>query len=171
MPNVRRLVPYSDLMAADRSTFPPGTPERLTIIPDDYHVPYAGITGDGKQFFLSDELFGGDSQTTTSFIGLFLWNADGSFESVEVDAVRRPDGVPPMQAASAGSEEAMALAITKLGDYVLQPITVEPFTIDVQGITFGIVPEDIGDEQISITVQPGDFIAYYEPWDGEEYDT
>jgi rubredoxin len=166
-------VPYVDRMPADRSTFPPGTPERFTIIPDDYHVPLAGTTGDGKQFFLSNELFGGagHSDEVTSFIGLFFWNADGRFESVEVDAVSRPAGIPPMQAVQAGSEEALNRAILKLGDYVLESIEVEPFAVDVRGVTFGFVPERLGDEEISITVQPGNFIAYYEPWDGEEYDT
>jgi len=158
-------------MPADRSTFPPGTPRRFRIIPDDYHVPYAGITGDGKQFFLSNELFGGDTAGVTSFIGLFLWNADGSFESVEVDAVRRPEGIPLMQAVAAGSEEAMNLALQRLGNYVLESIEVEPFAVDVEGVTFGFVPENIGDEEVSINVQPGDFIAYYEPWEGEDYDT
>lgn len=61
--------------------------------------------------------------------------------------------------------------ILKLGDYVLESIEVEPFAVDVRGVTFGFVPEDLGDGQVSIIVQPGDFIAYYEPWDGEEYDT
>lgn len=62
----RCALPYSELMPADRSRFPPGTPTRLTIIPDDHHVPYAGITGDGKQFILSNELFGGDAAGMTS---------------------------------------------------------------------------------------------------------
>jgi hypothetical protein len=102
---------------------------------------------------------------------LFLWNPDGTFESVEVDSVRRPEGIPPMQAVAAGPEEAMNLAILKLGDYVLESIEVEPFAVDVEGVTFGFVPEDIGDDEVSINVQPGNFIAYYEPWDGEDYDT
>ena len=164
-------MPYSGFMPADRSQFPPGTPKRFTIIPDDYHVPYAGITGGGKQFFLSDELFGGDSAGMTSFIGLFLWDADGTFESVEVEPVRRPEGIPPMQAVAAGPDEAMNLAILKLGDYVLEAIEVEPFAVDIGEVTFGFVPVDIGEDEVSVNVQPGDFIAYYEPWDGEDYDT
>jgi hypothetical protein len=31
-------------------------PTRFTIVPDDHNVPYAGTAGDGRKFFLSDEL-------------------------------------------------------------------------------------------------------------------
>jgi hypothetical protein len=35
-------------------------PERFMIVPDDYHVPYAGSAEDGRKFFLIDELFAPD---------------------------------------------------------------------------------------------------------------
>jgi hypothetical protein len=77
-------------------------PARFTIVPDDYHVPYAGTAEDGRKFFLSDELF----DASTAYVGLFLWKADGTFDGV-----------------------------------------------------------------YSINIEPGNFIAYYEPWDGLTYDT
>ena len=52
-------------------------------------MPYAGITGDRKQFFLSNQLFVGGSPRMTPFIGLFTWDADDGFESVVVGPVRR----------------------------------------------------------------------------------
>lgn len=79
-------------------------PERFTIAPDDYHVPYAGTAEDGRKFLLSEELFSFESGDAdgTAYVGLFLWAADGTYY---------------------------------------------------------------------INIQPGDFIAYYEPWDGLGYDT
>jgi hypothetical protein len=166
-------LPYDDLMPADRATFPDGTPNRFTIVPDDYHVPFAGTTGDGRRFFLSEELFGSADadDEMSSFIGVFFWNADGTFHSIDVTAVKRPTGIPMAQAVPAASADALRQAILQLGDYVLEPIDVEPFAEVVRGVTFGFVPEDFGDGEISIIVEPGNFIAYYEPWDGEEYDT
>jgi hypothetical protein len=141
-------------------------PERFTIRPDDYHVPYAGTAEDGRRFFLSDELFEGSS----AYVGLFLWEADGTFDSVHVEAVPKPVGAPIGQAVPAGSQELLDAQLALLGDYTLEPITVEPFVEKVDGIRFGWRASRF-QGLWSINVEPGDFIAYYEPWDGFEYDT
>ncbi|MFD7156464.1 hypothetical protein ACFV9C_17825 [Kribbella sp. NPDC059898] len=39
-------------------------PKRFRIVPDDYHVPYAGTAQDGRKFFLSDELFAATPATS-----------------------------------------------------------------------------------------------------------
>lgn len=158
-------VPVQDRHASTAS----GPPRRFTIVPDDYHVPYAGTAEDGRRFFLSDELFtfGTPGQ---SYVGLYLWNADGSFAEVRVDAVARHDGLPPGQAASAGADELVKARLAELGDYQLEPITVEPFLETVDGVAFGWAVTEF-EGQYSINIEPGDFIAYYEPWDGLGYDT
>jgi hypothetical protein len=143
-----------------------GAPGRFTIVPDDYHVPYAGTAGDGRKFFLSDELF----EMESGYVGLFLWKADGTFDEVRVDAVGRDGGVAPGQAAPAGDEELVASRLAELGEYVLEAIEVEPFEVVVDGVTFGWVVDQFEGEW-SIHIEPGDFIAYYEPWDGLGYDT
>jgi hypothetical protein len=144
-------------------------PERFTIVPDDYHVPYAGTAEDGRRFFLSEELFGG-AGAGTSYVALFLWQSDGTFDELRVDEVARPEGVPPGQAAPAGAEDLVEARLAELGDYALEPIVVEPFTRKVDGVVFGWrVVEDAG--SFYVNIEPGDFIAYYEPWDGLEYDT
>jgi hypothetical protein len=142
-------------------------PERFTIVPDDYHVPYAGTAGDGRKFFLSEELFADDS----AYVGVFLWHADGTFDEVRVDAVAQPRGLPPGQAGPAGAERLIAARLAELGDYVLEPIEVEPFTQDVDGTTFGWNVDRYEDGTYFINIEPGDFIAYYAPWDGLGYDT
>jgi hypothetical protein len=141
-------------------------PARFTIVPDDYHVPYAGTAEDGRKFFLSDELF----DPRSAYVGLFLWKADGTFEQVRVDKVARPAGLPPGQAGPAGADELVAARLAELGKYVLEPIEVEPFTEEVEGVTVGWVVDQF-DGEYSINIEPGNFIAYYEPWDGLEYDT
>lgn len=142
-------------------------PERFTIVPDDYHVPYAGTAEDGRKFFLSEELFDGDS----AYVGMFLWNADGTFDEIRVDAVDRPGGLPPGQAGRSGQEDLVDARLAELGEYVLEPIEVEPFTEDVDGVTFGWNLDQYEDGTYFINIVPGDFIAYYEPWDGLGYDT
>ncbi len=143
-------------------------PERFTIAPDDYHVPYAGTAEDGRRFFLSQELFepGG-----SAYVGLFLWRADGTFDEVRVDRVSRPDGVPPGHAAPAGARALVRARLAELGDYVLEPIEVEPFVEEIDGVTFGWKVGRYDDGSYYINIEPGDFIAYYAPWDGLGYDT
>ncbi|GAA1717801.1 hypothetical protein GCM10009809_12160 [Isoptericola hypogeus] len=141
-------------------------PERITIVPDDYHVPYAGTAEDGRRFFLSEELF----DMETGYVGLFLWKSDGTFDEIRVTAVSGREGLPPGQAGPAGAEEVVPSRLAELGDFVLEPIEVEPFTQDVDGVTFGWKVEQY-DGAYSVNIEPGDFIAYYEPWDGLEYDT
>jgi hypothetical protein len=140
---------------------------RFTIRPDDYHVPHAGTAEDGRRFFLSDELFSGDE----SYVGLFLWNADGTFDEVRVIAVERPGGLPPGQAGPADGEGLVEAFLAELGRYVPEPITVEPFTKQVDGTVFGWNVGRYDDGTYFINVQPGDFICYYAPWDGVDYDT
>ncbi|RLV49821.1 hypothetical protein D9V37_07995 [Nocardioides mangrovicus] len=142
-------------------------PTRFTIRPDDYHVPYAGTAADGRRFFLSDELFSDDR----GWVGLFLWTADGVFDEVRVSAVGRATGVPPGQAAPAPSDRTLQDRLHELGKFVLEPITVEPFTRTVDGTEFGWEVGRYDDGSYYISIEPGDFIAYSSPWDGYEYDT
>lgn len=143
-------------------------PKRFTIVPDDYHVPWAGTAGDGRKFFLSNELFdvGG-----SSYVGLFLWNADGTFDEVRVTDVARPGGLPPGQAGAAGPASLVRARLAELGDYELEPIEVAPFTTKVDGVTFGWHFGRYDDGTAYLNIEPGDFIAYYAPWDGYGYDT
>lgn len=89
---------------------------------------------------------------------------------MRVDEVGRAQGVPPGQAASAREDELVASRLAELGKYVLEPIDVAPFSVEVDDVTFGWVGEEF-EGTYSIHIEPGDFIAYYEPWDGLEYDT
>lgn len=143
-----------------------GPPARFTIVPDDYHVPYAGTAEDGRRFFLSEELFAEER----NYVGLFLWKPDGTFDDVQVERVARPEGLPPGQAGAAGAEGLLAAKLAVLGSFVLEPISVEPFLHEVDGVSFGWKVDQF-EGMYAVNIEPGNFIAYYEPWDGLEYDT
>ena len=142
-------------------------PTRFTIRPDDYHVPYAGTAEDGRRFFLTEELF----SDTSAWVGLFLWKADGQFDEVRVSPVGRAPGLPPGQAAPADSGGLVQTRLAELGKYVLEPITIEPFTTRVDGTEFGWKVDRYADGMYFISIEPGDFICYHAPWDGYDYDT
>jgi hypothetical protein len=145
-------------------------PDLITIVPDDYHTPYAGLAADGRQFFVTDELFDvtGPGELT-GYVATFLWHPNGEFDELRVDKVTRPAGYPPGQPVPARSE-ALIAHLAALGQHTLQPITVAPFRATREGVEFGFVPRD-EDGVAIVDLQPGFVIAYYEPFNGLEYDT
>lgn len=150
-----------------------GAPDRITIVPDDYHVPFAGTAEDGRLFFLSEELFDAGhagQDDARQFVGVFFWKADGEFDEVRMDVVDRVEGAPPGQAVPAGADELVASRLAELGEYELEPIEVAPFSTEIDGVVFGFIAQEF-EGMWSVHVEPGNFIAYYEPWDGLEYDT
>jgi hypothetical protein len=60
-----------------------------------------------------------------------------------------------------------------LGDIEFDRIEIAPFSIEKFGITFGLIPNELEDEDdmLSISLMPGDYMAFYEPWDSGDYDT
>ena len=96
--------------------------------------------------------------------------ASSNDDEVRVDEVVRPQGLPPGQAAPAAADDLVRARLAELGDYVLEPIEVEPFTRKVHGVTFGWKLSRY-DGEYSLDIAPGDFISYRAPWDGVDYDT
>ncbi len=147
-----------------------GGPERIQIVPDDFHTEHVGVTPDGRQVFATSELFEIEGPgVIRGFAAAFVWNAEGEFERLEVRDVTRPQGIPPGQAVASEVDVVQSL-LNDLGGIELTPISVAPFAADWNGITFGFVylNED-GYERVEL--HPGNSIAYSEPWDGFEYDT
>ncbi len=105
---------------------------------------------------------------SAAFVGLFLWHADGTFAEVRVDRVDRASGLPPGQAFSAGADDIVARRLSELGDYTIEPITVEPFATVVDGVLFGWEVEQYEDGTYFIGVRPGELhrLLRAEPWDG-----
>jgi hypothetical protein len=63
--------------------------------------------------------------------------------------------------------------LSGLGDVVFDRIEVKPFSVDKFGRRFGLIPrepEDDGDPWV-VEMMPGNYMAFFEPWDSGEYDT
>ncbi|WP_298462262.1 hypothetical protein [uncultured Cellulomonas sp.] len=88
-----------------------------------------------------------------------------------MDDVARPNGVPGGQAVPADAQDVVDARLAELGDYVLEPIDVEPFTVTLDGVTFGWRIGEYDDGTHDIDVEPGDVIADHDPFDGLWYDT
>ena len=145
---------------------PEGFPERITIVPDDYHAEYVGTAEDGRRFFVSTPFIPGEGVGGgNEFIATFFWRPDGSYDSMNVQEFGPRDSLDHV-----AREAAMAKHLSDLGDYQLEEISVAPFSENVFGTSFGLVPQAY-DGMVSINLMPGDSMAFFEPWDSGEYDT
>jgi hypothetical protein len=145
-------------------------PDRLLMVPDEWDTEMVGTAEDGRRFFLTQPFDPGVAE----YAAIFYWNADGSYNSIVVE-----DLGPREELDKATSDAAIAKLKAQLGNYTIEQISVAPFSEKHDGIDFGLVPysgEDPADLGMSdtdpawVSVLPGDYIAYYWPWDGS-YDT
>ena len=154
-------------------------PEKILILHDDYHARHIGRTSDGRQFFLTQafESAIGDSPGR-EFVALFLFDDDGSLIEDRIDELGTRqeldlDGRPPGNKASGSTiDDAIERRLAELGTVAFGDIEIRPFGVDRLGTTFGFLPvepEEDGEEWC-VEFHPGNFMAFYPPWDGE-YDT
>jgi hypothetical protein len=65
------------------------------------------------------------------------------------------------------------LRLSELGDVEFGRIEIAPFQVERFGTTFGLIPRPPEDEGDSwwVEMQPGNYMAFHEPFDSGEYDT
>ena len=102
------------------------------------------------------------------YLAVFLFNSDGRLSEARIDDLGTR--------ATLNREEARGLLdkrMAELGSLDYGRIEVKPFAIERFGTTFGLVPrapEGEGDGWW-VELQPGNYMAFHEPWDSGEYDT
>ncbi len=138
-------------------------PPIIRINHDDYHAKYVGRTSDGRQFFLTTPFvpFG------CEFVALYLFDEKGNLLETRIDQL---GGRAQIEAEP--ERDTLAVRLSELGEVAFCDVVVAPFRIERFGVEFGLIaqaPED-GSENWWVTVEPGDYMAFYPPWDGN-YDT
>ena len=153
------------------------TPEKIRINHDDYHAQHIGHTTDGRQFFLTNPfVWAMDDKPGREFLALYIFDADGNLLESKIDDLgEREDKILPgnkLDINFAGS--LVETRLSELGDFSFGDIEVAPFRVEKFGIEFGLIPqppdEEDEDDELSVTAEPGDYMAFYEPWNGD-YDT
>ena len=145
-----------------------GRPTRLAIDPDDYHAAHVGLFDGGKQFFLTTPFVPALDGPGCEYVALYTFSVDGQFLQAKIDGLG-----PRADLDRAAAKRIHDQRLSELGAIQIQRIEVEPFSIEEDGVVFGLIvrePEDPDDEW-AVEVQPGDYMAFFEPWDGGVYDT
>ena len=139
-------------------------PKLVSIDHDDRHAKYVGRTSDGRQFFLTTPFEPGARE----FIALYVFDGSGALLEAKLDELGPRATVDGKRA-----QDLCELRLRELGEVSFERIDVAPFAIERFGTTFGLVarePED-DDDLWAVEAQPGDYMAFNEPWDSGEYDT
>ena len=140
-----------------------GAPASIAINHDEYQAKRIGRTADGRQFFLTNPFVPMGSE----FIALYLFDAAGQLLEAKIDDLGTRELVD--------DDYARALIETRLeelGEFTFGDIQVAPFRLERFGTEFGLIPEapEEEGEHWWVTAEPGDYMAFYPPWDGD-YDT
>lgn len=146
-----------------------GRPALIAIEHDEYQAEYAGHLADGCQFFLTTPFIPArGSHPGEEFIALYLFGQDGQLADAKIDSLG------PRQAMDhKARRELRDRRLRELGPVVFGRIEIAPFTIDRSGVSFGLIvrePEDT-DDPWAVTAEPGNYMAFFAPWDSGGYDT
>jgi hypothetical protein len=102
------------------------------------------------------------------FLALYLFDVNGKFIEARIDNLG-----PRANMDEDHRKRLQQQRLAELGSFNYGRIEVEPFEVERFGTTFGLVlrvPED--DEDVwCVEAQPGNYMAFFEPWDSGEYDT
>ena len=139
-------------------------PELIAIDHDDYHAQHIGSTENGSQFFLTTPFEPGKCE----YIALFKFDASGNLIDSEIENLGERGSFSEEHATQKYNEK-----LESLGKINFKRIEVKPFSINYNNTEIGLIarePEEEGDCW-AVELLPGNYMAFFEPWDSGEYDT
>ncbi|RFC52026.1 MAG: hypothetical protein DVB22_001069 [Verrucomicrobia bacterium] len=148
---------------------PEGAPDLIAIEHDDHHAEHIGVLPDGRQFFLTTPFVPArGSEQGGEFVALYLFSADGNLLDARIESFG-----PRSTLDEALRRRTYGQWLTDLGDVSFERIEIAPFSVDRFGTSFGLIaqPPEEEDDQWTVTCEPGNYMAFYEPWDSGDYDT
>jgi hypothetical protein len=137
---------------------------------EDYHTHYLGKFEDGNLFF-GYPTFTFDEHRNieedwrkyrNEYVVLYLFSSDGKYLKTKYKSLGKAIDNQRLD-----NDEKIEELLEEFGEYHFSDIEVEPFSLEIDGHQFGLIPDE---ETEFINLQPMSTISFYEPWDGE-YDT
>ena len=147
-------------------------PALIAINHDDHHADLIGHTGDGRQFFITTpfEPYGHE------FVALYLFNREGQLLEAKID-----DFGPRATCDESKRTNLVEQRLRELGPVTFGRIEVAPFSVSRFGLAFGQIPrglDGLSDEDAAkdvdwraVELLPGNYMAFFPPWDSGDYDT
>jgi len=144
-------------------------PKLIAINHDDYHAEHIGRTADGRQFFLTalfEPAVGGAEGC--EYVALFLFDPEGRLVDHKIESFG-PRALMDNDKRSKTRDQ----WLEELGAVSFERIEIAPFSVEKFGTRFGLIPREPEDEEDewAVELQPGNCMAFFEPWDSGDYDT
>jgi hypothetical protein len=143
-------------------------PTLVAINHDEYHASLIGKTQDGRQFFITTPFVAASGdQAGSEFLAVFLFEENGSFLEAHID-----DLGPRAKLDHKAREALRDQRLAELGRVRFGRIVVAPFSVQQGGVEFGLLArQSETDGMWWVELHPGNFMAFYAPWDSGDYDT
>ena len=144
-------------------------PSLIAIDHDDYHAEHIGRTSDGRQFFLTlpfEPAISGSAGC--EFVALYIFDEKGLLIEAKIDSMG-----PRAAMDNEARQHLYMQRLKELGKISLERIEIAPYSVERFGTSFGLVlrePDEV-DDPWAVEAQPGNYMAFFEPWDSGEYDT
>jgi hypothetical protein len=151
-------------------------PIHIPISHDDYHAKHIGHTSDNRQFFLTNPfVWKLGNEPGREFLALYIFDAGGNLLEAKIEdlGVRKSQASPPGNKLDLDVENPIIQTrLSELGSLTFGDIAIKPFKLERFGVEFGLIPQapEEEDEDWTVNIEPGDYMAFYPPWDGD-YDT
>lgn len=142
-------------------------PQRIVIVPDDYHVIHAGKTMTGKQFLVTTPF--DFLEKSRDFLAIFFWDKQGDFLEADIEYLGTREEVT---ADFSIYEKLLEKKLAALIPYRIMSINVAPFEVEQFDTKFGLIYKksllETGFYE-AVELHPGNSIAFTPPWDGNYY--
>ncbi len=141
-------------------------PEKIRLIPDEWHIHNVGRLSDGRLFFVDAQFDPLGGNLIRDFACTFIFDSDGRLVEHAIEFVGERNAYPDLSMDSAISRH-----LDALGARVLSDIRVRPFSVESDGAVFGLIPRRIAHGEWRVEFMPGNTLSFYPPWETGEYDT
>ncbi len=148
---------------------PAQPPTQIAIDHDDYYASRVGRTKDGLQVFVTEPFVPTlDDEIGREFLAVYIFDPNGKLVEARID-----DLGPRFELDRDRARQLLEERMLDLGPVDYGRIVVQPFAIERFGTIFGLVPRAPEGEDNGwwVELQPGNYMAFHEPWESGEYDT
>lgn len=142
-----------------------GPPEKIHLIPDQWHIHYVGRLKDGRHFWVDGQVTF-DKRGTKDYVCTFLFDGDGRLTTHNIELVGQRGAYP-----DARFEEVRDRHLAVLGAHTIRDVWIRLFSVNSNGHVFGLIPRRLDDGRWYVEFMPGNTLAFYPPWEAGGYDT
>jgi hypothetical protein len=140
-------------------------PEKIRLIPDDWHIQHVGRLADGRLFWVDAQLDPAGGRTK-DFVCSFIFDQDGRLTEHSIELIGVRGSYPERSVAMA-----MERHLSALGNHDSTDIWVRLFSVESNGTVFGLIPREYESGEWQVEFMPGNTLSFYAPWEAGEYDT